>query len=518
VTATVRAEPSAERPVPRPAAGWQTLLYPAAFPVSLIILIWGKSEISLVELVRPLIVAILVAVGITLALGRLAGDRRLGAIATSALMVALIVDRPGLRLLLVVVAGLVVLVGYLPQGRNLRVAVVATRLLELIATISLLATLIFVAGQPGFLSVVAEPFLAPPGPADRPMPPPGTPDIVVYLVDGYPGLTAASRLPGVDAATFPAALRDRGFTVHADARTNYLITRIVLASMLEGRHIADIPSLAGPYGDEPAADARRLRSVQEASAGLAAIRAAGYDVVWVSSGWSHLDIRNVDRRIDAPGPNEFEMVLFRHTAVGDILQTIDPYGFADVMRTRIEAAYAEAPKLLAEPHDRPRFIFVHVPAPHPPPVYTATGGPEDRSPDSRWDTFDPAEQTQAERVARRVGFVETIGRMTVSSIDAVRSAAPTPPVIVVFSDHGTDVGWDDSAPFDSDLAERTSSFLAALTPGHPDIFQEPTTPVNIIGTLTNAYMGTNVPRQPDDSFAYDGSVLNVVPIETTPGD
>jgi hypothetical protein len=499
-------------------AGWQTLLYPAAFPLSIIVLIWGESEINLLEVIRPVAVALVVTLGLTLVLGALAGDRRLGAIATSALMIGLIVDRPEARVLLVVVAGAVVLIGYVPQGRTLRVAATATRLLEVIATIALGAALLYVAGRPGFLSVIGEPFLAPPGPATRPMPPRGTPDIVVYLIDGYPGLTAAARLPGLDATVFPAALRERGFTVQDDARTNYLITRIVLASMLEGRHIADIPSLSAPFGEDPAVDARRLRSVQETSAGLAAIRGAGYDVVWVSSGWSHLDIRNVDRRIEAPGPSEFEMVLFRQTAIADILEGIDPSGFADVMRTRIEAAYQEAPAIVAEPHDRPRFVFVHVPAPHPPPVYTATGAPEDGSPDSSWDTFDPSSQTPSERLALRPGFVETIGRMTVESVDALRSAAATPPVIVVFSDHGTDVDWDDNTPMTSDLAERTSSFLAALTPGHPDLFGEPTTPVNIIGTLTNAYMGTAVPRQPDETYAYDGSVLNVVPILAPPGD
>jgi hypothetical protein len=518
----VTADASTAAPVPesppRRDAGWQTLLYPAAFPLSIIVLVWGESEINLLEIVRPVVVALVVTVGLNVLLGWLAGDRRLGAIATSALMIGLIVDRPEARILLVVVAGAVVLIGYLPQGRTLRVAATATRLLEVIGTIALGAALLYVAGRPGFLSVIGEAFLAPPGPASRPMPPRGTPDIVVYLIDGYPGLTAATRLPGIDATTFPAALRERGFTVHADARTNYLITRIVLASMLEGRHIADIPTLAAPFGDDPAVDARRLRSVQETSAGLAAIRGAGYDVVWVSSAWSHLDIRNVDRRIEAPGPSEFEMVLFRETAIADVLEAIDPAGFADVMRTRIEAAFDEVPAIEAEPHDRPRFIFVHVPAPHPPPVYTATGAPEDRSPDSSWNTFDPASQAPSQRVALRPGFVETIGRMTVESVDALRSAARTPPVIVVFSDHGTDVGWDDSAPMTSDLAERSSSFLATVTPGHPDLFHEPTTPVNIIGTLTNAYMGTAVPRQPDETFAYDGSVLNVVPIQTTPGD
>ena len=108
--------------------------------------------------------------------------------------------------------------------------------------------------------------------------------------------------------------------------------------------------------------------------------------------------------------------------------------------------------------------------------------------------------------------------MTIEAIDAMRSAATVPPAIVIFSDHGTDLGWDDDSPMTSDLAERSSSLLASLTPGHPDLFKEPTTPVNIIGTLTNAYMGTSVPRQPDVTYAFDGSVLNVVPIVTTPGD
>ena len=76
--------------------------------------------------------------------------------------------------------------------------------------------------------------------------------------------------------------------------------------------------------------------------GLAAIRAAGYDLVWVSSGWSHLDIRTVDRRIESPGVSEFELVVIRQTAVGKLLQSIDPYGLAEMTRTRIEAAFRSA--------------------------------------------------------------------------------------------------------------------------------------------------------------------------------
>jgi hypothetical protein len=505
------------RPVHRRSA-LATIAYPTAFPLSIIVFIWGTSEINLLEIVRPVVVAVVVTVGLTLSLGVLARDRRLGAIATSALMIGLITDRTEGRILLTIVAAAVIAIGHVPQGTILRVTRTATRILEVIATVVLLAAVISAAGRPGFLYVVQEPFLSPPGPADRPLPPPGSPDIFVYLLDGYPGATAATRLPGLDAAVFPAALADRGFTVHGDSRTNYLITRIVLASMFDGRHIAEIPDLAPPHGPDQSADARRLRAVQERSAGLAAIRAAGYDLVWVSSGWSHLDIRTVDRRIEAPGISEFELVVIRQTAVGKILQAVDPHGLADTIRTRIRAAFQAATAIAAEPHGRPRFVFVHVPAPHPPLVYTASGADAVPGPDSRWDLPDPEGTASGERAAREAAHVQAIGRMTIDAIDAMRTAATTPPVVVIFSDHGSDVGWNDDAPLTADLEERSSSFLATLTPGHPELFRERTTPVNIIGTLSNAYLGTNVPRQPDVTYAFDGSVLNPVRVQTGTGD
>ena len=497
---------------------WPIPLYPAAFPLAIIAVVWGESEISLLELVRPAAAAIVVSATLALVLSGLAGDRRLGGIAASALTVALVVDRVEAQILLMLVAVLVVVVGRLPGARDIRFLSAAARGLSLIAVVALLASGISAVGRPGFGAVMAEPFLAPPGPAERPAAPAGAPDIFVYLIDGYPGATASAQAPWFDASAFPSGLAERGFTVHDDARTNYLITRLVLPTMFEGRHIPDIAALAAPFGPDQSVDARRMRSVLEHAAGLANIRAAGYDVVWISSAWSHLDIRDVDRWVQAPGPSELEVALLRDTGAGQALEAVDPNGFGRVMRDRVEAAYATAASIAAEPHDRPRFVFVHVPAPHPPTVYLADGSPTDDSPELSWNANFSAPEDQALRRERTFAHVEAIGRITIAGVDALRSASTTPPVVVVFSDHGTDIGWDPNTPLTSDLAERTSSFLATLTPGRPELFREPTTPVNIIGTLTNAYMGTNVPRQPDVTYAYDGSLLNVVPIQTTPGD
>jgi hypothetical protein len=90
---------------------------------------------------------------------------------------------------------------------------------------------------------------------------------------------------------------------------------------------------------------------------------------------------------------------------------------------------------------------------------------------------------------------------------------PVPPVIVVFSDHGTgsDVSFEE--PATSDVVERSSNVLATFTPGEPDLFEAFTTPVNVFPTLFEGYLGVTVPRQQDTVYAWSGSVFNLFPVE-----
>jgi hypothetical protein len=240
--------------------------------------------------------------------------------------------------------------------------------------------------------------------------------------------------------------------------------------------------------------------------------------MWISCGASHLDIRTVDRRIEAPGPSEFEVVLLQQSGLGAMLQVIDPSGFSQMIRDRMSAALQSAVDLAREPHERPRFVFVHVALPHPPTVLHEDGSAANDSPEATWDGVRREPESKELRRQRTFEQVTAVGRAAVAGIDELLAAAPRPPVVVVFSDHGTDIGFDPNTPLRSNLTERTSTILAALTPGRPGIFDAPTTPVNIIGTLTNGYLGTHVPRQPDTTYAYEGSVLNVVPIDIPNGD
>ena len=86
---------------PRSAHAWWPIpLYPTAFPVSFVLLIWGNAVFNVIDLIRPLIVAALLALAVTLIASLLAGDRRFGGIAATAVLVGLVIDRPEASVLL----------------------------------------------------------------------------------------------------------------------------------------------------------------------------------------------------------------------------------------------------------------------------------------------------------------------------------------------------------------------------------------------------------------------------------
>ena len=70
-------------------------------------------------------------------------------------------------------------------------------------------------------------------------------------------------------------------------------------------------------------------------------------------------------------------------------------------------------------------------------------------------------------------------------------------VVIVFSDHGPDEHLDWSAPDAVGLRERSANLFAARTPGHPGLFPDDMTLVNVLPILFNAYLGTELPLQPD---------------------
>jgi hypothetical protein len=494
-------------------AWWPIALYPLAVPISFIVVVWMATQIHPIWLVRPIFAVAVALLLVTIALSLLLNDRDRGGLAAFAIGVALVVTDLRIVGLLLLVAGLIVVEGLINRGRPWRFGSRISRILSALG-IGLVVVVFVSTAQQGALGVAVADIT---GDLARPAVAtsfdPDAPDIWVILLDGYPGDRAALLDPSFDADEFPAALEKRGFDVQRDSHPNYLGTHLALPSMFAGTYLGDIPELEPPFGSRPE-DERRLRVATEHGDMLRVLRDAGYETTTVYSGWSHLGLRRVDRVIDLPELNEFELILAGNTAVGVFLDALDPAFVGDQFRGRIEGAYRAAEGIAEEAHDRPQFTFVHIPSPHLPLVYDAHGDPVADGPSSRVAQRTGLDLTREVQIERTFGQATHIGQRTVEAIDAIIAASPRPPVIVIWSDHGTDVGFNVAEPLASDLTERTSNFLAVLSPGRPDLFRAGTTPVNVLAQVFNAYLGTHLVLQDDETWAWrqGSSSLDSVPL------
>ena len=121
-------------------------------------------------------------------------------------------------------------------------------------------------------------------------------------------------------------------------------------------------------------------------------------------------------------------------------------------------------------------MFVHVPSPHAPWVFGADGEALTESLGSFYSDNIAGRGIDRNEAIRRVfGQATFLARRATVELTSLVDR-PDPPVVIVFSDHGPGTNLSFTAPGSTDLVERSSSFFAAFTPGHPDLYADPQAP------------------------------------------
>jgi hypothetical protein len=88
------------------------------------------------------------------------------------------------------------------------------------------------------------------------------------------------------------------------------------------------------------------------------------------------------------------------------------------------------------------------------------------------------------------------------TVRAIKDKSASPPIIVVFSDHG--------ARYDpSDRDEMFRNLFLALTPGRSDVFPDDVTPVNVLPRVLNAYAGSALTLSSEESYWLDDRMATV---------
>lgn len=507
-------------PVPAPRRAFIPVGYPAAIGATFVLSLFVASGASPFSALRMIVVAIAGCLLLTSLAGAAMRDRDRGGLFALVLILLLIAgqDPPRLAALTVGAAALIVerIVSYRRPPR-IRWSVI-TRVANVAAVIALLA-LGLKALQEGTLASVlydiraeGPPFLRTerPGPVTTG----DHPDIYVVLLDGYLRPDKQAALFGHDDGAFVEALEDRGFEVATDSRSNYLLTVLSFSSALNIRHLDSERTLAA-LPVTSLLHVRAARQLLNENEVFRELHTLGYETVALSSGFEEVALRQADVFIDTGQLNEVEILTFRHTALGALVAVFAPDMFADAQRSRIDAAFTRAAALAAEDHDRPRFVFIHVPSPHAPVVFDADGGPVPaRDLRTFYEEGGPARGLTREEFGRLYsGQVEYLNRRTLELVDRLTASSASPPVVLVLSDHGSASGVDFNDLEHSDLDERSSNLFAAYTPGREKVFDDRITLVNVFGRLFNAYFGTRYPLQPDTVYRWTPpSVFDVVPL------
>jgi hypothetical protein len=94
--------------------------------------------------------------------------------------------------------------------------------------------------------------------------------------------------------------------------------------------------------------------------------------------------------------------------------------------------------------------------------------------------------------------VEALWQPVLAAIDEIDRNAPSPPVIVVFGDHGS---WVGAMP--GDVRLRFLPLLAARVPGHDHPLADDESLVNVFPDLLDPLFGSSLPRvDPAPSFMF----------------
>jgi hypothetical protein len=487
-------------------------IYPIATPVATILFLGASVASHPVWLIRPIAVAILFGVLVTAVITALVRDKHRAGITSWALIVGLIVDDPRASILLwgigvvLLASGMVTRMRPWPRGPRVTSAMT-------VFAVALLVASLFRGLQVGGLQADVDEILF-----DLRNPPPASafstaaPDIYVLLLDAYPGATAVKSASNFDGQALPQALAARGFEVAPDARANYLVTRLTLPSMFDARHLRDIDGLTD-FGTRED-DARNLRLATDGGRILSELGSRGYERIALNSGYSELGPIRVDRMLVPPQLNEMEGAIFQSTGAGNAIDAISPDYLANQVRSRILDSFDSAAAVAREPRSRPRFVLIHVPAPHAPWVADARGVlVVGRS--ATLQTADETVNDRDERERRFYDYATWVTSLTVATIDRILAASPYPPVVAVFSDHGPDFDFNMEDPLSSDLDLRTSTFMAVLVPGGADLLPDDATVVNMLPFVLNASLGTEFAIQPNKFWAWrtGSSILDLVELD-----
>lgn len=339
---------------------------------------------------------------------------------------------------------------------------------------------------------------------------PGTPNIYVVLLDGYPRADTLSEAFGFDNSPFTDALADRGFQVIDESRSNYTKTLMTLASTLNMNYTHSIDILDDPI-DDAIRQSRQLTVAINSSEGVRLLREHGYEILASGAAFGDTALMSADSFFETGHLTRFEEQIAHFTWLATVLDFVAPDYLPGQHRDAVEDSFGILTDV-ADSHGRgPFFMLTHVLSPHSPFLTAADGlprPPPDCFPSrcSLWDTeLQRTGMTKAEYTSGLVGQTQYLNEMILSAVDEIQSVDPDA-VIALFSDHG--IRYDIR-----EIDEFFLNFLAVYSPSGQPLLPNDASPVNLLPYLFNEHLGTDLPVRPYEGWCSGEKPFDLVRVE-----
>jgi hypothetical protein len=306
------------------------------------------------------------------------------------------------------------------------------------------------------------------------------PDVYYIILDGYPRQDMLLKYHHVENSGFIKQLEAAGFYVPSCSQSNYAMTDLSLASSLNMNYLEGLnPNIHGIN----LIDSIIHSETRQFFEGL------GYNIVSFDSGIWFTELKDADYYISAGRPvvssffdfthlSDFEVLFVRTTLLRLVEESKSAWLDALLQNPRKEIydrILFEFDQLESSPSlPGPKFVFVHILAPHFPPYIFDAGG--------AFVVSSSVDQGLADEL-------QFLNQRTLAAVQAIIDHSKNPPVIIIQGDHGID------------NEARMANLIAYYFPGagaqvlYPEI-----TPVNSFRLVLNTYFGQNLPLLPDVSY------------------
>jgi hypothetical protein len=331
------------------------------------------------------------------------------------------------------------------------------------------------------------------------------PDIYYIILDTYTRGDVLAEQFGFDNSPFLDALEERGFVIAGCSQSNYSSTALSLTSTLNMSYLPEMDERFAP----PNTNERDLYPYLWNNRVMRALEDLGYQTIAFDSGYSPTGLQQADvyysQDIDlmgillADGINPYESMLLT-TSAGMFVYELSPYLPGQVQKfLALETAYVVHRNRILYTLNRlerlgslegPKFVFVHILAPHNPFVFGPNGEYLERQ--TPFTLNDDREVIAMEDyINGYLGQVQYLNQRMLTAIDKILAESAQPPVILMQGDHGV-----------PRLKTHQNAILSAyLLPQGNSALYETISPVNSFRVIFNAYFGGNLSQLEDSSCA-----------------